>query len=67
MPTFWMDQREEVSLTDDHVELARMALADYQTLMDPSTAAIRLLHREFKLTLKHAVCAVACAKQHPRG
>lgn len=66
MPIFWMDQREEVSLTDDQVELARMALADYQTLMDPSTAAILLLRREFNMTLKHAVCAVAYAKQRPR-
>jgi hypothetical protein len=65
MPVFFMDQREWVELTTDQVDLARMALDDFRALADPSSAAIQLLRKEFPFTLKHAVCAVAYAKQHP--
>lgn len=64
MPTYWMDQREEVHLSDEQVELARMALDDYRALMDPSTAAVMLLKREFGFSLKLAVCAVAYVRQN---
>jgi hypothetical protein len=66
VPIFMMDQRQEVDLTDDEVELAYMALADYQQFADSSTMAIRLLKKDFGLSLTHAVCAVAYAKQNPR-
>jgi hypothetical protein len=65
MPMFFMDQREWVELTTEQVDLARMALDDFKALTDPSSAAIQLLRKEFPFTLKHAVCAVAYAKQHP--
>jgi len=67
MPMFLMDQREWVELTDEQVDLARMALDDFKMLPDPSGAAIQLLRREFPFTLKHVICAVAYAKQHPNG
>lgn len=60
MPTYLMDQRQEVHLTDEQVELARMAIEDH-----PDQPA-RLLHKEFGLSLQQAVCAVAYAKKHPR-
>ena len=56
-----MDQRREVHLTDEQVELARMAIEDH-----PDQPA-RLLHKEFGFTLTQAVCAVAYVKKHPHG
>ena len=67
MPMFFMDQREWVELTDEQIDLARMALDDFKARVDPSSAAILLLRREFPFTLKHAVCAVAYARQHPNA
>ena len=62
---FLVDLQEWVELTDEQVDLARMALADFRELGDASGAAIRLLTKEFRFTLKHAVSAVAYARSHP--
>lgn len=58
MPSYLMDGRVLVQLTDEQVELARMAIADH------SDSPARLLYKEFGMSLTVAVCAVAYAKKN---
>jgi hypothetical protein len=60
-----MNQRTEVYLTDEQVELARMAREDFYLHPDQDHKATGLLRETFGLSLTQAVCAVAYARKHP--